>query len=101
MELSPLDQADQNFETAKAERMKARFQFEAAKGKLHMELMARRVAGEELTSSDMKAILADAINSDPTIKDFYLAFIKADSDYRAAKVMYEKEKRAYWDGKGR
>lgn len=87
------------FETAKADRMKAKVQFEAAKGTLHMRLMARRSAGESLTIADMEAIKAAAIDNDDTVKGYYLKFIEADSNYRSAKVKWEAAKRSYWDSK--
>lgn len=87
------------FETAKADRMKAKAQFEAAKGTLHMRLMARRAAGESLTIADMEAIKAAAIDNDDTVKGYYLAFIEADSNYRSKKVAWEAAKRSYWDSR--
>lgn len=89
------------FETAKAERLKAKTQFEAAKGLFHMKLMARRSAGENLTIADMQAMEAASVNTDETVKERYLLFIEADSNYRAAKVKWEEAKRVYWEGRGR
>src|SRR5688572_9818670 len=88
-----------DFENSKAARLIARHKWEAAKGKLHMSLVARREAGETLTIADMEAIEAAAIDNVPEVKDAYLAFIEADSKYRDAKVKWEAAKRAYWDGK--
>lgn len=89
------------FETAKAERLKAKTQFEAAKGLFHMKLMARRSSGENLTIADMEAMEAASVNTDETVKERYLLFIEADSNYRAAKVKWEEAKRGYWEGRGR
>lgn len=87
------------FETAKADRMKAKDQFEAAKGTFHMSLMTRRAAGESLTIADMEAIKATAIDNDETVKFYYLKFIEADSNYRSKKVAWEAAKRSYWDSR--
>lgn len=87
------------FEASKAERLKARYQFESAKGNLHMQLMARRTAGEVLTIADMKAILAAAIDNNELVKSCYLRFVETDAAYRAAKVRWEDAKRQYWDQK--
>lgn len=87
------------FEDSKANRMAAKFAWEAAKGKLHMELVARREAGEKLTISDMKAIEAKAINDVEDVRTSYLDFIESDSKYRSAKVKWEAAKRDYWDKK--
>lgn len=90
---------EDTFESAKAARLIAKHRWESAKGKLHMELMARREAGETLTIEDMKAIKAAAIDNVPDVRSAYLAFIAADSDYRGAKVAYEASVRQYWDNK--
>lgn len=87
------------FENAKAERMKAKHRWEANKGRYHMELVARREAGETLTVSDIKALEAVAIDEIPYVKAAYLAFINSDSDYRAAKVAKDAAVRDYWDCK--
>jgi len=90
---------ESTFEDSKAERLKAKFAWEAAKGKLHMELVARREAGEKLTVADMKAIEAKSINDVDEVRSSYLSFIEADSKYRSAKVNWEAAKREYWDNK--
>ena len=87
------------FETAKAERFKAKTQFDAAKGNFHMRLMARRSAGENLTISDMEAMKNDAINTDELLKTVYLRFIEVDGVYRMAKVKWDSAKREYWDSR--
>lgn len=87
------------FENSKAARLIARHRWEAAKGKLHMELVAKREAGANLTIADMEAIQAAAIDNVPEVKAAYLSFIEADSKYRDAKVKWEAAKRAYWDSK--
>ena len=89
------------FENSKAERLKARHVWEAAKGRHHMELVARREAGEKWTIADMKAMEAAAIDTVGYVKEAYLSFIHADSEYRAAKVKWEAAKREYWDSKGK
>ncbi len=87
------------FENSKAERLKARHVWEAAKGRHHMELVARREAGEKWTIADMKAMESAAIDTVDYVKAAYLGFITADSEYRAAKVKWEAAKRGYWDSK--
>lgn len=87
------------FEDSKAERMKKKLQWEAAKGRFHMGLVAEREAGRVLTIADMKALEATAIDDVPYVRGTYLTFIEADSAYRAAKVKWEDAKRSYWDKK--
>lgn len=96
-----LGKKELEFEDAKAQRLIAKHRLDAARGRLHMTLVARREAGENLTIADMKAILAKAIDDDELVKDAYLKFIAADSAYRAAKIAYDCEVRLYWDGKGK
>lgn len=91
--------AESKFENAKAARLIAKHRWDAAKGRLHMELVARREAGETLTVSDIRAIEAVAIDNVDYVKSSYLAFINADSDYRAAKVAFDACTRRYWDSK--
>lgn len=87
------------FENAKADRLIAKHRWDSAKGKLHMTLVARREAGEKLTIEDMKAIKDSAIDNDPDVRETYLMFISADSEYRAAKVKFDDATRRYWDSK--
>lgn len=87
------------FEESKAARLTARHRWEAAKGRFHMELVAKREAGQNWTIADMKAMEASAIDDVHYVKEAYLAFIDADSRYRSAKVAYEDAKRSYWDSK--
>lgn len=87
------------FEDSKAKRMIANNKWKAAKGTLHMKLVARREAGENLTIADMEAIQDAAINTEPEIREAYMEFIAVDSAYRAAKVKFENAKRNYWDAK--
>lgn len=91
--------AESKFENAKAARLIAKHRWDAAKGRLHMELVARREAGENLTVSDIKAIEAVSIDNVDYVKSAYLAFINADSDYRAAKISFDACTRNYWDCK--
>lgn len=90
---------EQAFENAKADRLIAKHRWDAAKGKLHMTLVARREAGEKLTIEDMKAIKDSAIDNDPDVRETYLMFITADSAYRSAKVKFDAATREYWDAK--
>lgn len=90
---------EQTFETSKANRFQAKTRWEAAKGRYHGELVAKRNAGAELTQSDMKALESCAIDAVDYVKAAYLAFINADTDYRQAKVAWEAAKRSYWDKK--
>lgn len=87
------------FEDSKANRLTSRHKWEAAKGRYHMELIARREAGENITVTDMKAMEATAIDSIDYVKEAYLNFIQADAAYRSAKVSWENAKRNYWDKK--
>lgn len=87
------------FEDSKANRLITRHAWDAQKGLLHMKLVARREAGENLTIADMEAIQDAAINNVPEVREAYLEFIEADAKYRAAKVKYEAAKRGYWDQK--
>lgn len=89
------------YEDSKAERMKGKLRFEAAKGRYHMELVARREAGATLTIADMKALEAASIDSVDYVREAYLSFIETDSNYRSKKVLWEDAKRKYWDGKDR
>jgi hypothetical protein len=89
------------FEDSKAARLFARYAFEAAKGHLHMQLVAKREAGAILTVSDIKALEACAINDVPEVREAYLEFVAADSKYRASKVTYEAAVREYWDSRKR
>ncbi len=91
--------AQTRFENSKASRLIAKHRWEANKGRYHCELVARREAGETMTVADMKALEALAIDNIEYVKAAYLAFINADSDYRVAKVDYEKATRNYWDSK--
>lgn len=91
--------AESKFENAKAARLIAKHKWDAARGRLHMELVARREAGENLTVSDIKAIEAVSIDNVDYVKAAYLDFIKADSDYRAFKVEFDAATRHYWDNK--
>lgn len=88
------------FEDSKATRLITKNQWDAAKGKLHMSLIARREAGEKLTIADMEALEAVAINDNDEVREAYLNFIEADSKYRAAKVKFQAAVREYWDSKG-
>lgn len=89
------------FEESKAQRLRSRHILEAARGRYHMELVARREAGEKWTIADIKAMEASSIDSIDYVKQAYLGFIEADSSYRSAKVKWEAAKRDYWDNKGR
>lgn len=94
-----LVEIEQAFENWKSQRMQAKFRWEAAKGKYHMELVARRESGEKMTIADMKSLESCAIDDIEDVKDAYLWFIKIDGEYRNSKVKYEDAKRRYWDGK--
>jgi hypothetical protein len=87
------------FEDSKQNRLISKNAWEAAKGKYHMILIARREAGEKLTVADMRALEATAINDVEEVRTGYLDFIEADSKYRAAKEKWEAAKRDYWDKK--
>ena len=87
------------FEDSKANRLILRNRWDAAKGKYHMTLVARREAGAKLTVADMEALEAMAIDDVPEVREAYLDFISADSAYRGAKVKWEAAKRGYWDQK--
>lgn len=91
--------AQTKFENSKAARLVAKHRWEANKGRYHCELVARRESGETMTVADMKALEAVAIDNIEYVKAAYLAFINADSDYRSAKVEYERATRNYWDSK--
>ena len=54
-----LAEIESEFEDAKQTRLLTRNRWEAAKGKFHMTLVARRTAGEKLTIADMEALEAD------------------------------------------
>jgi hypothetical protein len=90
---------EQAFEKSKADRFTAKTRWDAARGRYHGELTARREAGETLTQTDIKALEACAIDDIPYVKAAYLSFINADTDYRQAKVAWESAKRDYWDNK--
>ncbi len=97
----PLTECENAFEQSKAKRLIAKQQLDAAKGKFHMELMARREAGENLTAMDMKALSDASIDTNKLVNEFYHKFVNADAEYRSAKVNWEAMKRQYWEGKGR
>jgi hypothetical protein len=94
-----LSEIENAFEESKQNRLITKNVWDAAKGKFHMTLIARREAGEKLTIPDMEALEACAINDVPEVREAYLDFIEAGSKYRSAKVKWEAAKRAYWDGK--
>lgn len=87
------------FEDSRAVRMRSKHKLDASKGRYHMELVARREAGVTMTATDMKAMEDASIDSIDYVRDAYMAFIAADSSYRAAKVKWENAKRNYWDQK--
>lgn len=87
------------FEQSKAKRFDSKNRWESAKARLHMELIARREAGQNLTVEDIKATKALAIDNVDYVRDAYLAFVASDADYRSAKVKWEAAKRNYWDSK--
>jgi len=88
-----------NFENSKAARFAARKRLDAAEGRYHLELMARRNAGETITQADFKAYQDTAIDNIDYVRDAYLNFTKVDTEYRKAKVEWENAKRLYWDSK--
>ena len=90
---------EQAFENSKAERFAAKKRLDAAEGRYHLELIARRNAGEVITQADMKAYEDTAIDSIDYVRDAYLNFTQADIVYRKAKVEFEAAKRNYWDSK--
>ena len=94
-----LADSEKIFEESKRARMLAKHKWEAAKGRYHNSLTVRREAGKKLTIADIRALEAVAIEDVDFVRDAYVAFIAADSHYRASKVNYETDKRAYWDGK--
>lgn len=94
-----LVESEKNFEMAKAERMDAKLRLEAARAKLHLDLIKRRDLGENLTIADMKAIKDAAIVNPGEVRDFYEAFQAVDMKYRVAKLDWEHCKRSYWDQK--
>jgi hypothetical protein len=94
-----LSDIENAFEESKANRLITKNVWDAAKGRFHMTLIARRESGEKLTIADMEAMEACAINDVDDVRAAYLDFIEADSKYRSAKVKWESAKRKYWDGK--
>ncbi len=94
-----LAQIEQRFEDSKEGRLAARTMLEAARGKFHMTLVARREAGEKLTTEDMKALVASAVNDVDYVRAAYLNFVQADTDYRRYKVEWNQAQRDYWDKK--
>ena len=95
-----LSDIEKAFEDSKSSRFQAKTRWESAKGRYHGELVAKREAGHNLTQTDMKALEACAIDSIDYVKAAYMDFIKADTEYRQAKVKWEDAKRSYWDNKG-
>lgn len=96
-----LDDAEARLENAKAALRNARVQFDYHKAAYHMKLIARRANGENLTVADISALKKAAVNDVPEVRDAYLAFVQADSEYRAAKVSLAHHVRAYWEGRGK
>jgi hypothetical protein len=91
--------AEKAFEYSKQNRMKAKNNFDAAKGLYHGTLVIRREAGEKLTTVDMKALEDQAITEVSYVQSAYVEFIASDSDYRAKKIKYNTSVRKYWDNK--
>ncbi len=87
------------FEDAKVARNKANLDFDKAKARYRMKLVARKKAGEKLTIPDIDAMEILAIDDVPEVKEAYLAAVKADSHYRDSKIKFEDAKRGYWDGR--
>lgn len=87
------------FLKAKADRFTARRKWEAAKGKYHLELIARREAGEKLTIADMKAMQDVAIDEVQYVKDAYLEFVSVTTRAIQAEVKFNEATREYWDNK--
>ena len=88
-----------DFENAKARRRESFVSYETAKAKFWVILIARRNAGENMTSPDMKALVQAAHDDEGEIQKTYLAFVHDDHLYRSSKVKYEEAKRQYWDNK--
>ncbi len=95
-----LSDIEKSFEESKAMRLMAKHRWDAAKGVYHMRLVAEREAGRKLTMADIKALKDSSIDTDPDVKEAYLSFISADSNYRAAKTEFDNAVRSYWDSKG-
>ena len=89
------------YEKAFAKAKDAGTRLKAARGRYHIELLARREAGEKLTVADIKAYEAVAIDDVDYVRDAYLNYTKAHSELLTAKVAKDQAVRDYWDSKGR
>jgi hypothetical protein len=92
---------EKEFEEAKGARHNAVTMLNAARGKKHMELMAKREAGQNLTQSDIKAMIDASIDTEEFMRERYMEFVKADSHYRHCKVKFDEAVRDYWSRKGK
>lgn len=81
---------------AKEARRMAYRAFRAAKGRYHIELMARRSGGEIMTVADMKAYEDAAIDLVPYVKESYLALNEANIKEDQMKRALNEATRDYW-----
>lgn len=89
------------YEKAFAKAKDAGTRLKAARGRYHIELLARREAGEKLTVADIKAYEAVAIDDVDYVKEAYINYTRAHSELLTAKVAKEQGIRDYWDNRGR
>lgn len=89
------------YEKAFAKAKDAGTRLKAARGRYHIELLARREAGEKLTVADIKAYEAVAIDDVDYVRDAYLNYTRAHSELLTAKVAKDQGIRDYWEGRGK
>lgn len=98
--LQELSEIEKAFEMARVARLRARARLDAAKGRYHTELTARRTAGKILTQSDMKALEDMAINDVDYVKAAFEAYINSETDYGTTQVAWDHAEREYWESRG-
>lgn len=87
------------YEAAKLTRRQKRDALRAARGRYHAELVLRREAGEKLTIADIQALENVAIDSVDYVRNAYLEFGEAESNFSIKSVALNQATRDYWDSK--
>ncbi len=98
--LQGLAEIEGDHEKAKVARIAAKARWDAARGRYHTELTAKRTLGKTLTQSDMRALEDMAIDDVDYVKAAYLAYINSETDYGTTKVAWDHAEREYWESRG-
>jgi len=84
---------------ATRERDYAEDRLKLARGRYHLELIARRKAGEQLTIADMKAMEDCAIEDIPDVKAAYLNLMEKEAEADIKSIRWGSAEREYWDSR--